>query len=422
MSTTLYRKYRPNTFAEIVDQNHIKITLQRAVATGNISHAYLFHGPRGIGKTTTARILAKALNCPNQKDGEPCNACDICKSINQGNFLDMVELDAASRRKIEEIKEFKEHIKYPPNQAKYKVFIIDEVHMLTDVSFNALLKTIEEPPEFAIFILCTTEIHKIPETIISRCQRYDFKKIPLTEIVINLQEIASQEGIRVDKEILHTVAQLSEGCLRDAQSLFGQIVALGEKNITWDQAEIMLPRSNLNLTVRLWQHINGNETAAGIELINTLSEEGVDLVYFLDQFIELLRRLLLYRVDKKLDELKGYLPKELYQEVTKQLSTTSVNELNHALSVFLAKKAQINLVNTPNILLEIALVELSQESKLDNASPKKPISPIKQIDAEFSHHKSDIGSKTTSTENSHVDYSELTSEEKNLFIKTILSI
>src|SRR3989339_1169526 len=214
MSTTLYRKYRPANFAEVVSQNHIKVTLKNEIALGKLAHAYLFSGPRGIGKTTIARILAKTLNCEDSKNSEPCCKCANCLAVTEGNFLDLVEIDAASNRGINEIRELREQTKYTPVKGKYKVFIIDEVHMLTTEAFNALLKTLEEPPAHAIFILATTEVHKIPDTIISRCQRFDFKKVPLTEIAVHLGKLAKNENFNVADDVLANIARLSEGYLR----------------------------------------------------------------------------------------------------------------------------------------------------------------------------------------------------------------
>ena len=224
MSNTLYRKYRPQIFAEVISQNHVKTTLANAITMDKVAHAYLFAGPRGIGKTTLARILAKALNC-NEKDKlEPCTKCSSCLEIAEGRSLDLIEIDAASNRGINEIRELREQVRVSPSKEKFKVFIIDEVHMLTNEAFNALLKTLEEPPAHAIFILATTEIHRIPETIISRCQRFDFKKIPIPETVKHLEFLVKQEGIKVEKKVIENIARFSQGYLRDAISMLGQIL------------------------------------------------------------------------------------------------------------------------------------------------------------------------------------------------------
>ncbi len=370
MSDTIYRKYRPTKFSEIVDENHVKITLQRAVAQNKIAHAYLFTGPRGVGKTTTARILAKAVNCLNPQSGEPCNKCDVCQRINQGNFLDLVELDAASRRRIDEIREFKELIKYPPNQAKYKVFIIDEVHMLTDVSFNALLKTIEEPPAYTIFILCTTEVHKVPSTIISRCQRFDFKKIPVKDIVANLSAIAKQEQIKISDEVLYTIAKRSDGCLRDAQSLLGQILVLseGKQEITAGDIGSIIPQTDAHLLKELWQGIVNKDKKRLLELIASAYESGLSIELLMDNLIEFVHLLLIYKINNRVDEIKVLLPESDFDDIIKSLQLVDVIFVKRVLDVLLKYKEVVSLSPLSQLPLELALIEIatSDNKEKDN--------------------------------------------------------
>jgi len=374
MSETLYRKYRPQVFADLVNQNHIKITLLQAVKTGKISHAYLFTGPRGVGKTTVARIFAKAINCTSPKDGEPCNACEICKSIDKGNFLDLVELDAASRRKIEEIKDFKELIKYQPNIARYKVFIIDEVHMLTDVSFNALLKTIEEPPEYAIFILCTTAVHKIPDTIISRCQRFDFKKIPNQDIIENLNFILKKEGYsQIDQEVLETVAFLSEGGLRDAQSLLGQLVSLDQEKITAETAFLVLPKSNIINLASYFTFLHTRDLEQLVGLLAKMSDEGDDFDYFSDKLIELDRYAILYKISTQTNYLKNFLPPDTFEQIKKLIASVSLDDLKLALEILLDKKDLFK-TQQKQLPLELAAIEffLRTQDKKDEDQTSQP--------------------------------------------------
>ncbi len=370
MSETLYRKYRPQKFSDIVDENHVKITLKRAIAQNRIAHAYLFTGPRGIGKTTTARILAKAVNCLSPQDGEPCNKCEICQQINQGNFLDLVELDAASRRRIDEIREFKELIKYPPNQAKYKVFIIDEVHMLTDVSFNALLKTLEEPPAHSIFILCTTEVHKVPTTIISRCQRFDFKKLSISDIVDNLSYISRQEKVEVDKEVLTVIARQSDGCLRDAQSLLGQVLVLGEKKIGWEEASAILPQTDTHLLKELWQAMVNNDTIYALQLVEQANNSGLSIVTLFDDLLEFLRLILLYKVNTKINSLQEIMSPDDFTEIVKQINLVEVDFIKNSLEILIKYRELLKVSPIASLPLELALLEIIKGDNNDKNNKK----------------------------------------------------
>src|SRR3989338_3744490 len=244
MSLTIYRKYRPDSFADVVGQEHVKTTLMNQLTAGSVAHAYLFTGPRGIGKTTVARLLAKAVNCEDLKKGEPFHACPSCKEIAGGAAMYVVEIDAATHTKVEETREnIIAAVRFAPVRLKRKVYVIDEVHMFSSASFNALLKTLEEPPAHVIFILATTEIRKVPATIISRCQRFDFRKIPIQTIVDRLTELVRQEQIEIDQEILVAVARRSEGCMRDAESLLGQILGLAEdQKVSRETAALVLPQ------------------------------------------------------------------------------------------------------------------------------------------------------------------------------------
>ena len=228
---SLYRKYRPQTFAHLVGQDHVSQTLLSALRLGRVSHAYLFTGPRGTGKTSTARLVAKALNCLDESSVEPCNACEICMEIADGRLIDIIEIDAASNRGIDEMRDLREKIHFAPTRAKLKVYIIDEVHMLTKEAFNALLKTLEEPPEHVYFVLATTEVHKIPETILSRCQRFDFQRIPVKVLVDRLSFIAQEEKIEVEEKALEMIAHHAEGGLRDAIGLLEQMAADGSLTV-----------------------------------------------------------------------------------------------------------------------------------------------------------------------------------------------
>ncbi|MFH1326185.1 MAG: DNA polymerase III subunit gamma/tau [Candidatus Falkowbacteria bacterium] len=300
---TLYQKYRPSNFTEIVNQNHIKITLQNEIETGDVAHAYLFCGPRGTGKTTMARVLAKALNCENRKEGEsePCSDCISCQQITVGTSLDIVEIDAASHTGVDNVREnIIANARIAISGDKYKVFIIDEVHMLSISAFNALLKILEEPPQQVIFILATTEVHKLPTTIISRCQRFDFKRIAVADIVKKLEYISQKEKVTVEQNILETIARHSDGHMRDAESLFGQIISISGKDVTQEKAELVIPQSHLQAVIDLIESLSNKDAAGAVSLINKLIDEGIDLKNFTIDVIETLRKMLLFTVSPQL--------------------------------------------------------------------------------------------------------------------------
>ncbi|HOZ55938.1 MAG: DNA polymerase III subunit tau [Parcubacteria group bacterium ADurb.Bin316] len=373
---TLYRKYRPQKFSEIFGQNHIKMTLEHEIDSGKIAHAYLFCGPRGNGKTTMARIFAKAVNCTNRKAGEhePCNICDSCKDITIGRNLDIMEIDAASHTGVDNVREnIIAAARVAPSRSKYKVFIIDEVHMLSTSAFNALLKNIEEPPEYVIFILCTTEVHKVPTTIISRCQRFDFKKAVISEIIKKLQYIIKEEGITIDKKILAAIARQSEGHLRDAESLLGQVVAIGGKEITEEEANLVIPRSDLGEAIKLIDFLGKKDAGSAIALINKLVDEGVDLKSFLSDLIELLRKIMLTKVNPSLSEK---LSLELGEDMELKINEVSQNiNLNQAvlfIEKFLEARNELKSSFIIQLPIEVAIAELC-------IAPSRPsVAPVGQ--------------------------------------------
>jgi len=309
MPLAIYRKYRPRTFSEVLGQEAVTEILKNAASLNRLSHAYLFFGPRGSGKTTTARLIAKIANCEKRIQdtrfriqGEPCNQCRACNEINEGRALDLIEIDAASNRGIDEIRNLKEGINLSPTSYAYKVFIIDEAHQLTKEAFNALLKTLEEPPSHAILILCTTQVEKIPATITSRTQRFHFKRIPLIMIVQKLQKIAQLENIEISKQALELIAAAAEGSFRDAESLLDQITSLSEK-IDLQSVEEVLGRVGFLKTTEMAELLIKAELNKALEYLSKINEEGYNLVQFNKDLIHYLRRVLSLKLNPNLEEI-----------------------------------------------------------------------------------------------------------------------
>jgi len=362
---TLYRKYRPQNFEQVVGQKAIKITLENQIQSLNISHAYLFCGPRAVGKTTLARVFAKSINCLERKDdkSDPCNKCNACEEITNGRSLDVIEIDAASHTGVDNVREnIIAQSRISPASRKYKVFIIDEVHMLSISAFNALLKTLEEPPENVIFILCTTEVHKMPSTIISRCQRFDFKKLNVGDIVAKLKYIIQKENIKVDKNILESIARHSEGYMRDAEGLLGQIVAISGKDITQKEADLIIPRSDINEIVNLIEMLVKKDSASAVRLVNKLVDEGVDLKAFVGDLIEVLRKILISKVNPGLEESLGLeLGESLEMKINNVSSQITINQLIIFLNKFLITRNAVSSSFIIQLPLELAALELCLE-------------------------------------------------------------
>jgi DNA polymerase-3 subunit gamma/tau len=292
----LYRKWRSKNFDELVGQDHVVRTLRNAVHRDRVGHAYLFSGPRGTGKTSTARILAKAVNCLGDEAERPCGKCTMCQAIDESRALDLIEIDAASNRGIDEIRKLREQVSFVPTECRYKVYVVDEVHMLTPPAFNALLKTLEEPPSHAIFILATTEPHKIPQTILSRCQRFDFRRIPLQAAISHLSNIVSQEGLKIEPAVLEFIARTSTGSLRDAISLLDQLAAYGDEEITMAQARIILGTASAGAVADLVRFLVAGQPGEGLQVIRDALDEGTDVHQLASQLVEYLRKVMLVQV------------------------------------------------------------------------------------------------------------------------------
>lgn len=368
----LYRVWRPQRFADVIGQEHITQTLQNALKERRFSHAYLFNGPRGTGKTSAAKILAKAVNCLQGPAAEPCNECVICKGMTEGSLVDVVEIDAASNRGVEEIRDVRDKVKYAPTEARYKVYIIDEVHMLTTEAFNALLKTLEEPPEHVIFILATTEPHKLPLTIISRCQRFDFRRIPVETMVERLRMIAGESGVSVSDQALMLIARAAEGGMRDALSLLDQ--AFSFRGETIDAEDVLTVTGSVShLFLAETVQLLYNKNIPGIvEQLNDLMAAGKDPEQFLQDLTHYYRDLLLYKVAPQLEEVRARaMADERFVSLAESHETDGIyfviDQLNQAL-------AGMKWARQPRLLLEMALVRLCyagerQNKETDSLSP-----------------------------------------------------
>lgn len=357
MAQALYRKWRSQTFETVVGQEHVTVTLRNALRDGRMSHAYLFTGPRGTGKTSTARILAKAINCLDPDPAaRPCNACRICTAIQEGRQLDLIEIDAASNRGIDEIRDLREKIGFSPNEARYKIYIIDEVHMLTKEAFNALLKTLEEPPPHAVFVLATTEPDRVPETVRSRCQRFDFRRIPTAEIVEHLAAVLQAEGSRADQDALVAIARRATGSMRDAVSLLDQMLAYGDDTLTLQRVEAVLGLVNAQSIGKLVDAFISQDTAGGLTLLNELVAEGVELGQLVDQIVAYLRGVLFVRVVRAPELLD--LPQDVVSQMTRQAGQLAPAALLAAVREFTEARGALRdqVPGVPQLPIEVAFL------------------------------------------------------------------
>jgi DNA polymerase-3 subunit gamma/tau len=369
----LYRKWRPQTFDEVVGQEHVIRTLRNALTSGRVHHAYLFAGPRGTGKTTTARLLAKAVNCLASEAQRPCNECTICQAVNEGRLLDLIEIDAASNTGVDDVRELREKVGFRPNEARYKVYVIDEVHMLSNAAFNALLKTLEEPPPHAIFVLATTESHKIPATVLSRCQRFDFHRIPVGRIVDRLAWMTEQEHIEADREALALVARQATGSMRDAESLLDQLASFEEGGITANEVRAALGTGANEAVMQVSEALAAGDVAQGLSVINTAIDEGADPRQFARQIVEHLRALLLLKLKS------GVILTHVSEDVRPQLETQAANflfpVLTRAVRLFNQAAAEAKGGWQPQLPLEMAFIEAARQAEVGNPTSGKQSPP-----------------------------------------------
>ncbi len=367
MSQALYRKWRPLHWDQVIGQDHIVQTLRNAVAADRIAHAYLFAGPRGTGKTTTARLLAKAVNCLEPElSARPCNQCEHCQAVNLGRFLDLIEIDAASNTSVDDVRDLRDKINFSPNQGRFKVYIVDEVHMLSTAAFNALLKTLEEPPPHALFVLATTEVHKIPPTVLSRCQRHEFRRIPVVDIVASLKSLAEEEGIQVEPEAVTLVARQATGAMRDAISLLDQLASTG-KPVTLEMAQTVLGTATNQAVLEVVEALLAERSGEGLDAIHRALDAGSDPRQFARQIVDYLRNLLLVRMG---NAAQVDTTTEMRTQMARHAQAFTVPGLLSVIQAFNYAAGEARAAWQPSLPLEMALVRSLSAA---NKSPEKAV-------------------------------------------------
>ncbi|HAF09162.1 MAG TPA: DNA polymerase III subunit gamma/tau [Chloroflexi bacterium] len=365
----LYRRYRSQTFAEVIGQEHVTRTLKNAIANGQVAHAYLLAGARGIGKTSIARIIAKAVNCPKAKNGDPCDACESCVAIREGRYLDLIEIDAASNRGIDEMRDLREKVRFAPSMGQYKVYVIDEAHQLTNEAFNALLKTLEEPPAHVIFVLATTESQRIPATIVSRTQRFDLRRIPHQKMVQQLATIAMTEKWQVEPAALEAISRHAQGSLRDAESILDQVATFAEGKVRVDDVDELLGATDWEETSALYDAIAANDAAKAVGLVRTLVDDGRDLRLFVRRAMDHMRALVLVRASDMLPETAT---ESVAAVLRRQAPLFSLDRLAKIAHRLIETEQQLRTGEGTPLPLELALLDLTTEGAAPAPAPKQP--------------------------------------------------
>ncbi|WP_250675122.1 DNA polymerase III subunit gamma/tau [Paraclostridium ghonii] len=430
MHKALYRAYRPQTFKDVVGQEHIIRTLKNQIQNNSVGHAYLFCGTRGTGKTSTAKIFARALNCPNSIGEEPCNECEVCKDILNDNIIDVIEIDAASNNSVDDIREIRENVKYTPAKCKYKVYIIDEVHMLSQGAFNALLKTLEEPPSYVIFILATTEPHKIPATILSRCQRFDFKRVTVKDMACRMKEICDDVDVEVDDRALNLIARNSQGALRDALSILDQCMSFSENNINYKDVVDLLGTVNIEQLFEMADYVIKEDTKKCLEILNEFVVWGKDIKNLIDDLIDHFRNLMVCKVSNDLDEIIS-LPEEIVDQLKYQAETIEINDIIRILNILSTTQDAIKVSSNPRVLAEVSIMKLSQPmfddskesllkriSTLEDTIRSGKININNNVEKENQSESKDILEKCEVINEEEVFYEEVKSEDVELIEKS----
>ncbi|MEA4828300.1 MAG: DNA polymerase III subunit gamma/tau [Clostridium sp.] len=355
--TALYREWRPKTFDEVVGQSHVTLTLKNQIKNNRIAHAYLLCGTRGTGKTSTAKIFAKAVNCLNPQDGEPCNECEMCKKINSGLAIDVSEMDAASHNKVDDIRDLIDEVKYPPRESKYKVYIMDEAHMLTQGAVNAFLKTLEEPPENVIFILATTDPQKLPITILSRCQRFDFKRIKSDDILERLVKITKEQGNFADNKSLSLIARMSDGAMRDALSILDQAISMGNGKVDYEKVINMLGLITNENLVKLTDSIIDKNAEKSMKIIDDMVYGGKDINLFIKDMIHHMRNLLMIKISQNPEEILD-MSEENIDIIKEQASKIRIEEIMRCIRILQESEEQAKWSKQSRIYLELAVIKM----------------------------------------------------------------